>query len=476
MDGSTNSRIIDSVVRLKNGDHQAFEELYELTYNKVYFLALKVVRNQENALEIVQETYISVYKSLDKLIKPEVFNAWLSKIVINKCKDHLGKPKDILLTENEDLKDIDVIEEIEDTSSDFNPAEVLDKAETRNMIMALIDNLPDAQRTTLLLHYYQGLNVDEIAAIMECPAATVKSRLLYARRQIKAGVDGYEQQGVKLYNIGAVPLIIFILEEYAKENVLRPVAAAKILAAVKAGTHVAFASSAQTAVRGWKYRLMHKFTALSVRTKIIAGVIAGSVAITAVAIPIAVIANGNNPADSSRSKQSASGDQSSLSSTANNSYSKTSALEKDAQDKADEAYNAKLLEYKTSTLEYNQNRSSNLINNKDLSYVKYDIDKDGIPELIVWTGTCEADYVDYVYTYKNGELIYAGSLDGADQRLYALTDQNGMLALFGHMGYEAVTKVVLYNDKINSIKVIEKDVGSAEYDKFPNEITMTTVF
>ncbi|OLN31746.1 sigma-70 family RNA polymerase sigma factor [Desulfosporosinus metallidurans] len=292
-DGSTKGRIINIVTKLKSGDQQAFEELYELTHNKVYFLALKMVRNHENALDIVQEIYISVYKSIDKLINPEVFNAWLSKIVVNKCKDFLGKKKDVLLPEKEEYEDNDASEAIEDTSDDFIPHEVLDKSETRNMIMALIDNLPEAQRTTLLLHYYQGLNVEEIAAIMECPAATVKSRLIYSRRQIKTGVEGYEKQGVKLYNVAVVPLIIFILEAYAKENALGPEAAAKILSTVNAGVHIAHAVTAQTAASASKFRLLHKFTTLSIRSKIIAGIVAVAVAVTAIVTPIAVMVNAN---------------------------------------------------------------------------------------------------------------------------------------------------------------------------------------
>ncbi|OLN31734.1 sigma-70 family RNA polymerase sigma factor [Desulfosporosinus metallidurans] len=307
-DESTKVRIINIVTKLKSGDQQAFEELYELTHNKVYFLALKMVRNHENALDIVQETYISVYKSIDKLINPEVFNAWLSKIVVNKCKDFLGKQKEVLLTEKEELEDKDASDAIEDTSGDFIPHEVLDKSETRNMIMALIDNLPEAQRTTLLLHYYQELNVEEIAAIIECPVATVKSRLIYARRQIKTGVEGYEKQGVKLYNVAVVPLIIFIMEAYAKENALGPEAAAKILSTVNAGVHIVVSTTqtvAQTAAQTSKFHLLHKISTLSVRTKIVAGIVAGAVAISAVTIPMVMNANRSSPASFGTLNQSA---------------------------------------------------------------------------------------------------------------------------------------------------------------------------
>lgn len=289
---SSTDKVIENIERFKKGDRQAFEELYELTHNRVYFLASNILHNHENAMEVVQETFISVYKSLEKLNKPEVFNAWLSKIVLNKCRDLLSKNKDVLFLDSENWDSNEIIKNIEDTSGDFIPHDVLDKSETRNMIMSLIDNLPNAQRTTLLLHYYQGLKVEEIAAIMECPVATVKSRLIYARRQIKVGVEGYEQQGVKLYNVATVPMIIYILKAFAKENALGAETATKLLLNVNAVIQTVAAGATQTGAATvssagvtTKVQLLHKFAALSLRTKVIIGIVAGALTISAITIP-----------------------------------------------------------------------------------------------------------------------------------------------------------------------------------------------
>lgn len=291
MENGINDKITHIVIRLKNGDKKAFNDLYALTYNKVYFFALKIVRKHEDALDVVQDTYLSIYKSIDKLKNPEMFNAWLSKIIYNKCMDFLRKDKSILLSEKEDLSASDMIETVEDTSSDFIPHEALNDAETRNMIMALIDKLPNAQRMTIMLHYYQGLNVEQIAAIMECPAATVKSRLIYARSQIKTGVEAYEKAGVKLYNIAIAPMILFIFEEFSKQNTLNPASAAKIFSTVSSGAHIAAVSASTTATGGTKIHLLNKLIASSLKTKIIAGVVATTITITAVAVPIMINSN-----------------------------------------------------------------------------------------------------------------------------------------------------------------------------------------
>ncbi|MFT9116327.1 MAG: RNA polymerase sigma factor [Sporolactobacillus sp.] len=318
MDSNVSRRITAAVMRLKNGEMQAFDELYALTHDKVYFLALKMLRNKEDALEIVQDTYLSVYQSIGKLYNPEVFNTWLSKITVNKCRDFLGKNKEVLFSESQtdDEDDYDITDTIEETDSTVIPHEVLDSAETRNMVMALIDKLPVAQRTTLLLYYYQQFSVDEVAAIMDCPVATVKSRLQYARKQVKKGVEGYEAQGVKLYSIAAAPLILFALEETAKHSSLGTEAALQIYTAVKSSAASSTATSAGSAAsstaphsagnsqataqnspavhnpssQGYspsvsKPGLIKKTAHFSLRTKVIAGVAAAAVVAGGVAVP-----------------------------------------------------------------------------------------------------------------------------------------------------------------------------------------------
>lgn len=320
MDSNVSRRITAAAMRLKDGEMQAFDELYALTHDKVYFLALKMLRNKEDALEIVQETYLSVYQSIGRLYNPEVFNTWLSKITVNKCRDFLGKNKEVLFSEaqTDDEDDYDITNTIEETDSTVIPHEVLDSAETRNMVMALIDKLPIAQRTTLLLYYYQQLSVDEVAAVMDCPVATVKSRLQYARKQVKKGVEGYEAQGVKLYSIAAAPLILFALEESAKHSGLGAEAALQIYTAVKSSaaassTAASAGSTASSSIaphsagspqaaaqnspavhspssQGYspsvsKPGLVTKTTRFSLRTKVIAGVAAAAVVAGGVAVP-----------------------------------------------------------------------------------------------------------------------------------------------------------------------------------------------
>lgn len=290
-----NQTFIQIVTRFKNGDQKAFNDLYSITHNRIYFIALKELNNHDDALEAVQETYLSVYQSIDKLKNPEFFQPWLSKIVYNKCMDILRKKKDILMNDRDEAEGSDFFDEIEEPGDELIPHEALDRTETRDMIMALIDKLSYAQRMTVLLYYYQNLSIEQIASIMQCPVPTVKSRLNYARQQIKTGVEGYEKQGIKLYGSAIGPILVYLLSESAKRNVLNHAQATAILSSISAGSH---AMAQTTAVGGgkaaWGKRLLHKIAAWPVKKKIIAGAVAAVMTVSAVTIPITIYRNTND--------------------------------------------------------------------------------------------------------------------------------------------------------------------------------------
>lgn len=85
--------IIESslIKRIKNGDTQAWEELYKKTYPRAYAVAVQTMKNREDALDVLQEAYVSVFKNIDSLQDESKLNAWVSKIVGNRCIDYLRK-------------------------------------------------------------------------------------------------------------------------------------------------------------------------------------------------------------------------------------------------------------------------------------------------------------------------------------------------------------------------------------------------
>jgi RNA polymerase sigma factor (sigma-70 family) len=136
--------------------------------------------------------------------------AWLNQIAVNKCKDFLMKKIPEPVEENS--IDTELLEE----NDNFLPESYVLNAEKRKIILTIMqEELSAVQYQTIILYYFDGMSVPEIAACMECPEGTVKYRLSTARGKIRNGVQDYEDtSGIKLYSSGSVALLtaIFIAE------------------------------------------------------------------------------------------------------------------------------------------------------------------------------------------------------------------------------------------------------------------------
>ena len=198
------------ITRVINGDTQAFEEIYQATYRQVYYTAFSFLKNEQNTLDVMQDTYITALTHLQQLENPERIVARLNQIAVNKCKDFLMKKIPEPIEENS--IDTELLEE----NDNFLPESYVLNAEKRKIILTIMqEELSAVQYQTIILYYFDGMSVPEIAACMECPEGTVKYRLSTARGKIRNGVQDYEDtSGIKLYSSGSVALLtaIFIAE------------------------------------------------------------------------------------------------------------------------------------------------------------------------------------------------------------------------------------------------------------------------
>lgn len=244
--------IQDLVARVISGDMQAFEAIYQATYRQVYYTCLSFLRNEQNTLDMMQETYITALTHLQQLEEPERITAWLNRIAVNKCKDFLTKKMPVLM-DDDSIIDQPVLEE----NDNFLPESYVLNAEKRKIILTIMqEELTAIQYQTILLYYFDGMSVPEIAACMECPEGTVKYRLSAARGKIKQGVQDYENtSGIKLYSSGSVALLtaIFVAESQSLviPNVLANIfAGAAGLAGTAAGVAGAVASTGTASAIG----------------------------------------------------------------------------------------------------------------------------------------------------------------------------------------------------------------------------------
>ena len=192
-----NERIADLVRQVMEGDASAFEELYRSTYKGVFFHAKKVLNNEQDVEDAVSETYVRVFENLSKLQDPALFQPWVNRIATNIS---LNMVRDDRYRDASSFDDEDFFYEPVAADAD-TPNMVLDRKGTEEIIGGMIDALPEVQRTTVILYYYDEMSVAAIAKAMGCSEGTVKSRLNYARKNLEQAVLAEEKRGVKLYSV-----------------------------------------------------------------------------------------------------------------------------------------------------------------------------------------------------------------------------------------------------------------------------------
>ena len=231
--------------RCLSGDQQAQEELVLAAQNRVYYHCRKMLKHEEDALDATQEILISMLTKLDRLQDPEAFWGWLSAMTANHCRNVLtrGRREAQIPEDDEGNSLLDAFESLDEQTV---PDKALDNDETRRMIVELVDQLPPPQRQCVLMFYYEEMSVKDIAAALETSEGTVKSRLNYARKAIKSGVDAYAAQGVKLYS--ALPFLVYFLQRDAGIGGLSASAAEALARSVLAGA--AGTAAAGTAAAG----------------------------------------------------------------------------------------------------------------------------------------------------------------------------------------------------------------------------------
>lgn len=203
--------IKELVLSAKNGNKKAFDKLYKLTSNDVWFTCVSLLKDEDNAKDIMQETYITAFLKLDTLKDEEKFCGWLTAIATNKCKNKLkGKVEyqiddEVLITEAE-------------TDELMLPEEYITKAEKRKVLLQIMeDTLSFNQYQVVLMFYFNELSIAEIAQALEISEGTVKSRLNSSRAKMKTAIEDYEKKsGDKLHGVVVVPFFTTIFKEEAK--------------------------------------------------------------------------------------------------------------------------------------------------------------------------------------------------------------------------------------------------------------------
>ncbi len=183
------------VADLLEGDTTALASIVEKYGKLVYRLAIQITKNHEDANDVMQETFLKVYESIEGFRKESAFETWLYRIIVNQALN-LVRRRDLrressLADENE----IDPRFNLRGSSGYPNsPHDDVEKKELQKWVTQAVDSLPAKHRTVVILHEFEGLTHPQIATILNCSEGTVRSRLHYARRKLrdllKPYVDG----------------------------------------------------------------------------------------------------------------------------------------------------------------------------------------------------------------------------------------------------------------------------------------------
>ena len=177
------------VERAQKGEAGAFDALVRRYQHKVVKLVMRYVRNQTEAEDIAQEAFIKAYRALPRFRGDSAFYTWLYRIAINTAKNALAararNPVQFDLDRHGD--DGDAPGDLQDRMTDTATPEALALTEEiRATVTAAIEQLPEDLRTAIMLRELEGLSYEEIAAAMDCPVGTVRSRIFRAREAVDA--------------------------------------------------------------------------------------------------------------------------------------------------------------------------------------------------------------------------------------------------------------------------------------------------
>lgn len=165
------------VCAARRGDPDAWDALLRRHQLPLYAYVAELVRHEQTALDLVQETFIAAARHLGSLRDDAKFGSWLFGIAHQKVIQHWRKPV-------RDHAPVEEIAELLPADAD-DPRDWLIRREREEEFFARLAELPEPHRAVLLLHFLEDFSLDEIAAITSTPVGTVKSRLHYAKRALR---------------------------------------------------------------------------------------------------------------------------------------------------------------------------------------------------------------------------------------------------------------------------------------------------
>ena len=174
------------ISRVLSGNTRSFADLVERHKDKAMTLAMRMLRNREEAEEAVQDAFVRAFNALGQFEKRSTFSTWLYRILFNVCSTILSKRGEPVQSISSDKNK----EEWEDENPDFSeiPDSIVEGEEFRRQVIEALNELPPLYSGIATMFYLDDLSYEEIVTITGSPLGTVKARLFRARAMLRDGI------------------------------------------------------------------------------------------------------------------------------------------------------------------------------------------------------------------------------------------------------------------------------------------------
>jgi len=172
------------VERAQAGDRGAFDLLVLKYQYRLVSLIGRYVRDHAEVLDIAQESFIKAYRALPGFRGDSAFYTWLYRIAINTAKNYLASPARRMSELSVDVHGVELIDTPAELRETATPERLALRDEVERAVIDALEALPEDLRTAVTLREIEGMSYEEIAAVMECPIGTVRSRIFRAREAI----------------------------------------------------------------------------------------------------------------------------------------------------------------------------------------------------------------------------------------------------------------------------------------------------
>ncbi|HEY7623868.1 MAG TPA: sigma-70 family RNA polymerase sigma factor [Candidatus Limnocylindria bacterium] len=178
------------VYAARDGEMPAFDALFYRYRDGIFRLGLAITKDPSAAEEIVVDTFARAHRALARLEPDDSLRPWLYRVAVNLSYNRRPR-KNVVLSSLDDAADEALANE------EGSPSSVAEQAELRRLVLAAVEELGPKHRLVVVLHYLNGLNLTEIAEVVECPVGTVKSRLHYALRRLRTHLAAHPELGIE---------------------------------------------------------------------------------------------------------------------------------------------------------------------------------------------------------------------------------------------------------------------------------------